>query len=161
MVQLTTDNISCFLEHVGYFISTDVPESDWGSLCEPLHFKTQCFTRLADLGHRVFQCERTRDQFCWAHPGSTPPCMMHRIPRCLREERERHWSTASPSALSKDPIVPSRLRRASELKAVMKLAAWAEVVGVGPLPKTTRRSASWTQSISVRLPANWQSRAAT
>ncbi|TNN87761.1 hypothetical protein EYF80_002108 [Liparis tanakae] len=42
------------------------------------------------------------------------------------------------------------LRRESELKRVMRLAGGAEAgaVGVGPLPKTTRRRGSQTQSIS-------------
>lgn len=62
---------------------------------------------------------------------------------------------ASPSALlSKDSIVPGSRGQERELKRVMKLAAGAEAaeeVGIGPLPKTTRRRGSQTQSISVRL----------
>lgn len=96
----------------------------------------------------------------------TPPCSSCRIlpsPR-FRGERDTELLAsgftaaapeASPSALlSKDSIVPGSRRRERELKRVMKLAAGAEAaeeVGIGPLPKTTQRRGSQTQSISVRL----------
>lgn len=97
----------------------------------------------------------------WLHPAA--PCRILPSPR-FRGERHRELLAsgftaaapkASPSALlSKDSIVPGSRGRERELKRVMKLAAGAEAaeeVGIGPLPKTTRRRGSQTQSISVRL----------
>lgn len=92
----------------------------------------------------------------------TPPCsdvqnspLLKEREGAAGEQLRSHSPEPLHLPLSKDSIVPSSLRRESELKRVMKPAGGAEAgeVGVGLLPKTTRRRGSQTQSISVRLTA--------
>lgn len=73
----------------------------------------------------------------WLHPVA-----MYRILPCWRRE-QLHSHSFSICPPQKTPLFPS------ELKRVMKLAVGAEagVVGVGPLPKTTRRRGCQTEHL--------------